>query len=429
MLAKHVAEGLGMPMLSWHIKSTTKAADGLYVYDTVQRLNDSRFGGGDVADIRRYIKLGPLGQAFAADERHVLLIDEVDKADLEFPNDLLRELDEMRFSIIETSEEIVASERPVVLITSNNEKELPDAFLRRCIFHFIEFPDAALMRKIIDVHHPNLDAKLLDQVLIKFYWLREQNELRKKPSTSELIDWICGAAALRHQPGADRGAHPVHRRAPQEGARRSAAEVRRARRLIRRRERLGPYNQAKFQPTTWADLAAPLQSVTRRARGKMFLDLFYGLRDEGVPVAIQEWFTLLEALQRGMHGSSLLRFYHLARACLVKSETYFDAFDRVFARVFKGVEGALGDDVTEKVLEWLRDPKNFPDLSPERARGARAPLVRRADAALPRDARRADRAPRRRRPLGRHRRQVAVRPRRPAPDRHPRRRPGRAGRR
>ncbi|CAG1002628.1 hypothetical protein MYXO_03144 [Myxococcaceae bacterium] len=195
VLARHVADGLGMKMLSWHVKSTTKGADGLYVYDTVQRLNDSRFGTGDVSDIRRYIRLGPLGQAFASAERVVLLIDEVDKADLEFPNDLLRELDEMRFSILETSEEVVAKERPVVLITSNNEKELPDAFLRRCVFHFIEFPDVGLMRQIVDVHHPNLDAKLLDQVLIKFYWLREQNELRKKPSTSELVDWI--SALLR----------------------------------------------------------------------------------------------------------------------------------------------------------------------------------------------------------------------------------------
>jgi len=195
VLARHVAEGLGLPLLTWHIKSTSKAMEGLYVYDTVQRLNDSRFGGGDVSDIRRYIKLGPLGQTFAAERRMVLLIDEIDKADLEFPNDLLRELDEMRFSIIETGDEIAARERPVVLITSNNEKELPDAFLRRCIFHFIEFPDRSLMQQIVDVHHKNLDVKLLDQVLIKFYWLREQNELRKKPSTSELIDWI--SALLR----------------------------------------------------------------------------------------------------------------------------------------------------------------------------------------------------------------------------------------
>src|SRR5579885_2163258 len=180
VLARHVAEALGMPMLSWHVKSTSKAADGLYVYDTVQRLNDSRFGTGDVSDIRRYIKLGPLGRAFAAAERHVLLIDEID---------------EMRFTIVETGEEIVARERPIVLITSNNEKELPDAFLRRCIFHVIEFPDPALMRRIVAVHHPHLDARLLDQVLIKFYWLREQSELRKRPSTSELIDWI--AALVR----------------------------------------------------------------------------------------------------------------------------------------------------------------------------------------------------------------------------------------
>jgi MoxR-like ATPase len=202
VLARHVADGLGMPMLSWHIKSTSKAAEGLYVYDTVQRLNDSRFGTGDVADIRHYIKLGALGRAFAAEDRHVLLIDEIDKADLEFPNDLLRELDEMRFTIVETGDEIVAAHRPVVMITSNNEKELPDAFLRRCIFYYIEFPDVPLMRRIIDVHHPHLDAKLLDQVLIKFYWLREQSELRKKPSTSELIDWI--SALLRAGLGPDK---------------------------------------------------------------------------------------------------------------------------------------------------------------------------------------------------------------------------------
>jgi len=195
LLASHVAESLGMPMESWHIKSTTKGADGLYVYDTVQRLNDSRFGSGDVSDIRHYIKLGPLGRVFAAGERQVLLIDEVDKADIEFPNDLLRELDEMRFTITETGEEVAAKHRPMVIITSNNEKELPDAFLRRCVFHFIEFPESEMMKQIVDVHHGNLDATLLDQVLIKFYWLREQNELRKKPSTSELIDWI--AALLK----------------------------------------------------------------------------------------------------------------------------------------------------------------------------------------------------------------------------------------
>ena len=195
LLARHVSEGLGMPMEQWHIKSTSKATEGLYVYDTLQRLNDARFGDGDVSDIRHYIKYGPLGRVFAADERHVLLIDDIDKADLEFPNDILREIDEMRFTVMETGDEVVAKERPVVIITSNNEKELPDAFLRRCVFHYIEFPDPPLMRQIVDVHHPNLDTTLLDQVLIKFYWLRGQNELRKKPSTSELVDWI--SALLR----------------------------------------------------------------------------------------------------------------------------------------------------------------------------------------------------------------------------------------
>ncbi|HIG68828.1 MAG TPA: MoxR family ATPase [Myxococcales bacterium] len=195
LLARHVAEGLGLPMESWHIKSTSKTSDGLYVYDTVQRLNDARFGDGDVNDIRKYIKLGPVGRVFSSGKRQVLLIDEIDKADLEFPNDILLELDEMRFNVMETGDEIKAAERPVIIITSNNEKELPDAFLRRCVFHFIEFPERDLMKKIIDVHHPNLDHQLLDQVLVKFYWLREQSELRKKPSTSELVDWI--SALLR----------------------------------------------------------------------------------------------------------------------------------------------------------------------------------------------------------------------------------------
>ena len=190
LLALHVSEGLGMPMLSWHIKSTSKAADGLYVYDTVQRLNDSRFGGGDVADIRRYIKLGPLGRAFSAPTRQVLLIDEVDKADLEFPNDLLHELDTMKFRIDETGREIAATERPIVVITSNNEKELPDAFLRRCVFHYIQFPDRALMAEIVKVHHPDITDRVLDNALEVFFGLRATPKLRKKPSTSELIDWI-----------------------------------------------------------------------------------------------------------------------------------------------------------------------------------------------------------------------------------------------
>lgn len=190
LLATAVANALGMPLLRWHIKSTTKAQEGLYVYDTVQRLNDSRFGDGDVSDIERYIKLGPLGEAFVAEQRVVLLIDEIDKADLEFPNDLLREIDEMSFYIRETNQTVSAKHRPVVIITSNAEKELPDAFLRRCVFHYIEFPDAAQMQEIVQVHFPKIQDELLAQVLLKFYWLRDQPEVRKKPSTSELIDWL-----------------------------------------------------------------------------------------------------------------------------------------------------------------------------------------------------------------------------------------------
>jgi MoxR-like ATPase len=190
LLAENVARALGFELLRWHIKSTTKATEGLYVYDTVARLHDSRFNDGDVKDIARYIKLGPLGRALAAPSRVVLLIDEVDKADVEFPNDLLQELDMMRFQIPETGQEIVARERPLVVITSNNEKELPDAFLRRCIFHFIEFPGRELMEKIIRVHHPAIEDKLLDQALEAFFRLRQVPRLRKRPSTSELIDWI-----------------------------------------------------------------------------------------------------------------------------------------------------------------------------------------------------------------------------------------------
>jgi MoxR-like ATPase len=190
MLAQSVAQAKGLPLLVWNVKSTTKAQDGLYVYDTVQRLYDSQFGDHDVHDIKQYIKLGQLGQAFASPQRLVLLIDEIDKADLEFPNDLLWELDRMEFQIPETGEIVVARERPVVVITSNAEKELPDAFLRRCIFHYIEFPSAHLMREIVKVHHPDLEESLLAEALEAFYWLRRVPRLQKKPSTSELIDWV-----------------------------------------------------------------------------------------------------------------------------------------------------------------------------------------------------------------------------------------------
>ena len=190
LLAEAIAESLATRLITWNVKSTTRAQDGLYVYDTVQRLYESRFGDGDIRDIRRYIKLGPLGLAVSAPERVVLLIDEIDKADLEFPNDLLHELDRMRFTIVETGDEIAAKLRPVVVITSNNEKELPDAFLRRCVFHFIDFPDREFMRRVVGVHHPGLDESLVEQTLKAFFDVRAMRGLRKRPSTSELIDWI-----------------------------------------------------------------------------------------------------------------------------------------------------------------------------------------------------------------------------------------------
>jgi MoxR-like ATPase len=190
LLAEAVAEAMSTRLITWNVKSTTRAQDGLYVYDTVQRLYESRFGDGDIRDIRRYIKLGPLGTAVGAPERVVLLIDEIDKADLEFPNDLLHELDRMRFTVAETGDEVVAKERPVVIITSNNEKELPDAFLRRCVFHFIDFPDREFMRRVVAVHHPDLADDLVEQTLQAFFAIRGTRGLRKRPSTSELIDWI-----------------------------------------------------------------------------------------------------------------------------------------------------------------------------------------------------------------------------------------------
>jgi MoxR-like ATPase len=189
-LARQVAAALGMPMIEWHIKSTTKAQQGLYEYDAVSRLRDSQLGDEKVHDVANYIKRGKLWQAFTAKERTVLLIDEIDKADIEFPNDLLQELDRMEFHVYETGETVKADQRPVVIITSNNEKELPDAFLRRCFFHFIRFPDEATMKQIVEMHHPGLKSDLLETALTQFYEIRDTPGLKKKPSTSEVIDWL-----------------------------------------------------------------------------------------------------------------------------------------------------------------------------------------------------------------------------------------------
>jgi MoxR-like ATPase len=190
MLADQVAKKLNMDLVQWHIKSTTKAQQGLYEYDAVSRLRDSQLGDSKVEDVSNYIKKGKLWQAFTSDRRVVLLIDEIDKADIEFPNDLLQELDKMEFFVYETGETVKAKNRPVIIITSNNEKELPDAFLRRCFFHFINFPDKLTMKEIVNVHFPNLQKKLVQDALEIFFKIREMPGLKKRPSTSELIDWL-----------------------------------------------------------------------------------------------------------------------------------------------------------------------------------------------------------------------------------------------
>lgn len=189
-LARQVSAALGLRMIEWHIKSTTKAQQGLYEYDAVSRLRDSQLGDEKVNDVANYIKRGKLWQAFEAEGRVVLLIDEIDKADIEFPNDLLQELDKMEFHVYETGQTIHAKQRPIMIITSNNEKELPDAFLRRCFFHYIRFPDMDTMRKIVEVHHPGIKDALLTTALTQFYEIRDQQGLKKKPSTSEVLDWL-----------------------------------------------------------------------------------------------------------------------------------------------------------------------------------------------------------------------------------------------
>jgi MoxR-like ATPase len=190
VLAEEIAKAIGAPLIQWHIKSTTKAAQGLYEYDAVSRLRDSQLGDPKVSDIANYIRRGKLWEAFTSTERPVLLIDEIDKADIEFPNDLLLELDRMEFHVYETGKTVKAAKRPVVVITSNNEKELPDAFLRRCFFHYIRFPDAETLQKIVDVHYPGIKKRLVSEALSIFFAIREAPGLRKKPSTSELLDWL-----------------------------------------------------------------------------------------------------------------------------------------------------------------------------------------------------------------------------------------------
>ena len=285
MLAQAVADALGKKLIIWNVKSTTKAQDGLYVYDVVQRLYDSQFGSAGVDDIAKYIKLGKLGEAFSSDEQVVLLIDEVDKADLEFPNDLLWELDKMEFYIPETKETVKAKQRPIVIITSNAEKELPDAFLRRCIFHYIAFPTQEQMEKIIRVHFDKLDEALLAQAMQAFYWLRSIDSIEKKPSTSELVDW------LRALPRASRARSPL--------------------------------------PACCSKRTRTSRRCSAGCGKPMFVGFFYLLRQRGFGVSLNEWMTLMEGLLLGLHRSTLTcssrarrtmtsltpRFWSISRTC------------------------------------------------------------------------------------------------------------------
>ena len=189
-LARQVASSLSVPIIEWNIKSTTRAQQGLYEYDAVSRLRDSQLGNADIDNVTNYIKKGKLWEAFIADSKVVLLIDEIDKADIEFPNDLLHELDKMEFHVYETGQQVTAKQRPIIIITSNNEKELPDAFLRRCFFHYIRFPDQSTLEKIVEIHFPDMKKSLLDRALTQFFEIRETPGLKKKPSTSEVLDWL-----------------------------------------------------------------------------------------------------------------------------------------------------------------------------------------------------------------------------------------------
>src|SRR5512145_1593923 len=268
MLAIEVARALGRPLHEWHIKSTTKASHGLYEYDAVSRLRDSQLGDAKVHDIRNYIVRGMLWNAFLSDTPAVLLIDEVDKADIEFPNDLLRELDRMEFYVYETQELVKAKHRPLVVITSNNEKELPDAFLRRCFFHYIRFPDHETMDRIVRVHHPGIKKQLLREALEAFFEIREVPGLKKKPSTSELLDWLKLLMAEDIPP-----------------------------------EALHSQDSHKIIP--------PLHGALLKHK------------EGGVPVSVKEFLTLIEALAKRVAFGSMEEFYWLARASLVKDEKYY----------------------------------------------------------------------------------------------------------
>ena len=340
MLAEAVAKSLNMELLIWNIKSTTKAQDGLYIYDTIQRLYDSQFGVEGVDDISRYIKLGKLGEAFKKDKQVVLLIDEIDKADLEFPNDLLWELDKMEFYINETKETVKAKVRPIVIITSNAEKELPDAFLRRCIFHYITFPDERLMKLIVNAHFENLEENLLEQAMKTFYKIRNIRDIRKKPSTSEFIDWIRALMIGGVDPDT------IEQKLPYLGV------------LIKKDE----------------DLETVVQNESViEWRNNMFTSFFYTMRSNGLNISTTEWLTLMDALDKDLAHSNFTDFYYLCRTIFVKNEGDYDKLDASFLEYFKNIKDKKLN--LDQINEWLHtdsemgemtDPDRYVDTRSER---------------------------------------------------------------
>ena len=327
VLAHEVAAALGHPLIEWHIKSTTKAQQGLYEYDAVSRLRDGQLGDPRVHDIGNYIVRGKLWDAFEAGEQTVVLIDEVDKADIEFPNDLLLELDRMQFFVYETRKTVVARHRPVVIITSNNEKELPDAFLRRCFFHYIRFPDRETMERIVQAHYPDIRKDLAREALNVFFQVRDVPGLKKKPATSELLDWL-KLLMVEDLPVEALRTNEKHLVIPPLVWR--AAE-----------ERAG-----------CASVRA--SGISGAPGGLMFSHLILGLRSAGLPASITEYLTLMAAMKAGVAEYSVEDFYYLARATLVKDERHLDKFDRVFAHCFKGLEPPEGVKVEDLPEEWLR---------------------------------------------------------------------------
>ena len=330
VLAGEIARSFGAPLIEWNVKSTTKAQQGLYEYDAVSRLRDGQLGDARVRDISNYIRRGKMWEAFTCPALPVLLIDEIDKADIEFPNDLLTELDRMEFDVYETGERVVAAQRPIVIITSNNEKDLPDAFLRRCFFHYIKFPDRRRWSAIVAVHFPDITGQLVREALNIFYDIREVPGMKKKPSTSELLDWL---KLLMHED------LPL-----------DVLQSRDTKTLI------PPLHGALLKNEQDVMLFERLAFMSRRqgGRAEVFLNFLTELRAAKIPASLKEHLTLLEALQADVIDFSVEQFYYLSRSCYVKDEGLLDRFDQVFGKVFKGIETVVDTGTAEIPEEWLR---------------------------------------------------------------------------